>query len=108
MPSRDQLRIGIALSLMTGLGLALQTAARADSGGSDPIDTALRDGAPRIMKYVKDHGYKTVGVLKFTVKKGDATLKLKKEEINVPLCYTLKNIRLFFHVSSPRVSDAGN
>ena len=90
MPSLDALKIGLALSLMSGLGVALQAAARADSGGSDPIDAALRDGAPRIMKYVKDHGYRTVGVLKFTVKKGDKDASLNAGPLNTKMATSLE------------------
>ena len=35
------------------------------------IETAVRGEAPRVMQYVKDHHYGTVGVLKFAIKKGD-------------------------------------
>jgi hypothetical protein len=62
--------------LLAGLAAAPR-AARADA-----IDAALREQAPRIMSYLRSHGYNTVGVLKFTVKKGAGAESLSTGPLN--------------------------
>jgi hypothetical protein len=49
---------------------------------ADAIDAALREHAPRIMSYIRSHGYNTVGVLKFTVKKGTRAENLSAGPLN--------------------------
>jgi len=63
------------------------SAARAD----DPINKALRPELPKILKYVKDHGYHTVGVLKFTVKKGNQSRILDAGTLNTSMALRLEN-----------------
>lgn len=53
-------------ALVVALGLGASAQVRADN-----IDQKLIEKASEIMKYLKDHKYKNVGVLKFTVQKGD-------------------------------------
>ena len=40
---------------------------------ADTIDAVLRDEMPRVVAYLKEHGHKSVGVLKFAVSKGGRT-----------------------------------
>ena len=63
------------------------SAARAD----DPINKALRPELPKILKYVKEHGYHTVGVLKFTVKKGNQSRSLDAGTLNTSMALRLEN-----------------
>src|SRR5208283_2809594 len=53
---------GISQVCVMSSVLASIGAARAES-----IETGLREEAPRVMKYLNDHHYGTVGVLKFEV-----------------------------------------
>jgi hypothetical protein len=57
------------LATLATLGAVLLVAGRA--AGDDTIDRALLKQAPQVIRYLKEHGYKNVGVLKFRVKKGD-------------------------------------
>src|ERR1700674_1608621 len=65
---RDECRRGrvAALALMLA-GIVGPAPVRADT-----LEAALLKQAPRVTAYLKDHGYRNVGVLKFRVKKGDA------------------------------------
>ena len=76
---------GISLLLAGMLG-ALTASARAGV-----IDDALREEAPKIMKYVKDHGYHTVGVLKFAVKKGNQPVSLNAGTLNTQIARSLEH-----------------
>ena len=57
-------------------GLALAGLARADES-LVTIDQGFRNAAPRALSYLKEHGCKNVGVLKFLVKVGDAVYKIQ-------------------------------
>ena len=59
-------RFAVALAAVLGLAVGWTSVARADH-----IDERLLTEAPKIMAYLKEHNYQTVGVLKFTVKKGN-------------------------------------
>ncbi len=52
---------------------------------ADAIEGALRDEAPRVMKYIHDHGYHTVGVLKFAVKKGNQPARFDAGTLNTKI-----------------------
>jgi hypothetical protein len=87
MRVRDSYKIGIALSLAAGCVWLSTPAVRA----GDPIDDALRAEAPKIMKYIKDHGYHTVGVLKFAVKKGNQPASLNTGTLNTKIAKSLEH-----------------
>jgi hypothetical protein len=70
-------KVGGVFLLSAGI-LSATTAAQAE----DPINKAIREEAPAVLKYVKDHGYHTVGVLVFTVKKGNQPPTLKTGTLN--------------------------
>ena len=61
------------------------------SARADVIDDALREEAPKIMKYIKDHGYHTVGVLKFVVKKGNQPASLNTGTLNTKIAKSLEH-----------------
>ena len=68
-------------SVLAGTG-----AARAES-----IETGLREEAPRVMKYLNDHHYGTVGVLKFEVKKGERPASLHAGTLNAAMAARLEH-----------------
>src|SRR5262249_6621449 len=47
--------------------------------------------APKIMKYLADHHYQTVGVVKFTVKKGDGSASLNSGTLNTKMALRLEH-----------------
>ncbi len=55
--------------LFAALGLVML--ATPGTRAADTLDRELLKNAPKIIRYLKDHGYKNVGALKFRVKKGD-------------------------------------
>ncbi|MBV8554695.1 MAG: hypothetical protein JO116_03960, partial [Planctomycetaceae bacterium] len=64
---RGECRQGYAAALALVLaGIAAPTPVRADT-----LEAALLKQAPRVISYLKDHGYHNVGVLKFRVQKGN-------------------------------------
>jgi hypothetical protein len=78
------------------IAVALLLAAVVDCGitprlRADVIDDALRDEAPRVMKFIKDHGYHTIGVLKFAVKKGRAPASLNTGTLNSRIARSLEH-----------------
>jgi hypothetical protein len=66
-----------AAAVVSGIGARFPSATRADS-----IDAILLQEAPRVMKYLKDHHYGTVGVLRFVVKKGAQPASLNAGTLN--------------------------
>jgi len=81
-------------SFKAGAALALSIALAgtfAPSATADTIDAALRDEAPRIMKYIHSHGYHTVGVLKFAVKKGTRAESLDSGTLNAKMAARLEH-----------------
>jgi len=66
--------------------LASSGATRAES-----IETGLREEAPRVMKYLNDHHYGTVGVLKFEVKKGERLASLHAGTLNAAMAAGLEH-----------------
>jgi hypothetical protein len=55
--------------MLAALCVVLPAAGRAS--GVDPIDRAILRQVPQVIGYLKGHGYKNVGVLKFRVKPGN-------------------------------------
>jgi hypothetical protein len=76
----------IASALLAGQGITSPSGVRADS-----IDTKLLEESPRIMKYLKDRHYQTVGVLKFAVKKGDQPASLNAGTLNTMMAARLEH-----------------
>src|SRR5208337_4408329 len=74
--------------LFAALGLVLLAAPGARP--SDTLDRELLKNAPRIIHYLKDHGYKNVGVLKFRVKKGDEPIGDHAGPLNLNLAERLE------------------
>ena len=74
-------QICVMSSVLASIG-----AARAGS-----IETGLREEAPRVMKYLNDHHYGTVGVLKFEVKKGDRSASLHAGTLNAAMAARLEH-----------------
>jgi len=58
---------------------------------AESIETGLRAEAPRVMKYLNDHHYGTVGVLKFEVKKGDQSASLHAGTLNAAMAAGLEH-----------------
>ena len=50
---------------------------------ADSLDRELLKQAPRVIRYLQDHGYKNVGVLKFRVKKGDELVSDRVGSLNL-------------------------
>ena len=88
MPSSswNSFKAGAALALSVALAGTLAPSAIADT-----IDAALRDEAPRIMKYIHSHGYHTVGVLKFAVRKGTRAESLDCGTLNAKMAARLEH-----------------
>ncbi len=86
MSARDRFSIGLVSSLMAVLVWVSTPSARADA-----IETALREEAPKVFKYVKDHGYRTVGVLKFAVKKGNKPASFDAGTLNTKVARSLEH-----------------
>jgi hypothetical protein len=57
----------------------------------ESIDSALRDEAPRVMKFLNDHHYRTVGVLKFEVKKGNRPVSFDAGTLNATTATRLEH-----------------
>src|SRR5262245_36179904 len=64
-------RFAVVLGGLALAALAL-TAGPAPAVERDNHDAAQQKHAPEIIKYLRDHKYQNVGVLKFLVKQGDA------------------------------------
>lgn len=75
-------KLGIVATLLAGL---------AASARGDSLDGALRDEAPRVMDYLKGHGYHAVGVLKFSVKKGAQAESLHAGPLNAMMATRLEH-----------------
>jgi len=59
---------------------------------ADKIDLKLSDEVPKVVKYLKDHGYKNVGVLRFRAQKhSDKHASFEMGEINGNLADRLEN-----------------
>ena len=67
-----RLRRGGRCGRVAALILVLMAAAGPVASRADTLEAALLKQVPRVIGYLKDHGYRNVGVLKFRVKKGDA------------------------------------
>lgn len=58
---------------------------------ADHIDERLLKESARIVKYLKDHNYHTVGVIKFTVKKGDGKPGVDVGTLNEKMAQRIAN-----------------
>ena len=72
------------------IALLVLTASAADGDKPERIDRALLKQAPAIIKFLKDKGYKNVGVLKFLVKKGDKPASDSAGPINLAMANQLE------------------
>jgi hypothetical protein len=62
--------------------------------GADLIEDELPAQAGRVLKYLKEQGYRNVGVLKFRVKKGNEPEKFNAGPLNVAMATRLENALL--------------
>jgi hypothetical protein len=60
------------------------------AAGAETLDRAILKEAPRVIGYLKEHGYKNVGVLKFRVKKGDEAASDRVGPLNLNLAGRLE------------------
>jgi hypothetical protein len=74
------------LAICGTLWLALSAAARADN-----LDAALYRESPKVMQYLRDHGYRNVGILKFRVQKGTHQPSFRVGPLNTNLPTRLEN-----------------
>src|SRR5271157_1152105 len=74
--------------LFAALGLVMLATPGAQA--SDTLDRELLKDAPKIIRYLKDHGYKNVGVLKFRVQKGDEPVSDRVGTLNRDLAARLE------------------
>jgi hypothetical protein len=73
------------------VGLLLAWGAEARAAADEPaLEAALRREAPRVLGYLKGHGYRTVGVLKFRVKKGTEPVSDRVGALNLDLAARLE------------------
>jgi hypothetical protein len=90
------------------LGVLVPATARADR-----LDMQLNKEMPRIIDYLKDKGYKNVGILRFRVQKGNRDARFDNAPLNGNLASRLENL-LVIHVGpggKPAfgvIHDAGN
>jgi hypothetical protein len=95
------------LTLATGLLALLPTLARADN-----LDKKLNDSAPEIVNYIKDNGYKNVGILRFRAQRGNQPESFSTGPINGNLAERLENL-LIIHAGDEKgptfgvIHDAG-
>jgi hypothetical protein len=64
-------RSGYAPRIFRGELAVLAALFAGPAAGAEMLDRTLLRQAPRVVGYLREHGYKNVGVLKFRVKKGD-------------------------------------
>jgi hypothetical protein len=62
----------------------------AAAAGEETIDVALLRQAPRVLGYLQEHGYRSVGVLKFRVQKGDEPVSDRVGTLNLDLAARLE------------------
>jgi len=80
-------RLMSCLAVAAGMALLSPSLARADK-----IDQKLTDEMPKVVKYLKDHGYKNVGVLRFRAQKAnDKHAHFDMGEINGNMADRLEN-----------------
>ena len=77
-------RLALLAALVAGQG------AEALGDDHDTLDRALLKQAPRVIGYLKEHGSRNVGVLKFRVKKGDAATSDHVGPLNLNLAGRLE------------------
>lgn len=75
---------------MVSAATLILSAGFTSSARADRMDEGLLQAAPNIMKYLQDHNYKNVGVLKFRVKKG-ATPTFNIGPLNSNMASRLEN-----------------
>jgi hypothetical protein len=71
--------------------LTLAAVATLSTARGDSVETRLRNEAPRVMKFLTDHHYQTVGVLNFAVKKGDRPATFDAGTLNGGMAVRLEN-----------------
>src|SRR5262245_30031735 len=89
-------KFGIAIVFLSQLVGAAAPAVRAE----DPINKTIREEAPAILKYLRDHSYHTVGVLKFKVKKGNEHASLNTGTLNTKIARSLEHALILLNDSS--------
>jgi len=78
--------------LLSCLAVAAVVALSPSLARADKIDLKLSEEMPRVAKYVKDHGYKNVGVLRFRAQKAsEKHASFEMGEINGNLADRLEN-----------------
>ena len=76
--------------LRKALGLALALALPSVATAGEDINRALHREAPAVLKHLRDHGCKTVGVLKFLVRQGEAPPRDNTGPLNLTLADRLE------------------
>jgi hypothetical protein len=78
--------IGV-LGLVAGLCLGPASVARADR-----LDARLHEEMPRVVRFIKDNGYKNVGVLRFRAQRGNGKVGFSVGPINANMVERLENL----------------
>ncbi len=74
----------------TGIACVLALLAACGEARADTLDRELLAQAPRVLRYLRDHGHRGVGVLKFRVRKGDAAPSDSVGSLNLNLASRLE------------------
>ncbi|HEX8201762.1 MAG TPA: hypothetical protein VF590_14870, partial [Isosphaeraceae bacterium] len=72
------------------VALALGLAVRPSAGRAEGLDRELLRQVPAVLRYLKAHGYRNVGVLKFRVKTGDEPVRDNVGPLNLNLAGRLQ------------------
>jgi len=88
-PSTDPIRKGRGW-LLAALVFATFTGLATAEEKTETLDRQLLREAPKVIRYLKEHGYKSVGVLKFRVKSGDEPLSDHAGPLNLNLAERLE------------------
>jgi hypothetical protein len=83
----SNVRLGIALTAAVLLGCGLTSLARADG-----LEAALREAMPKVIRYVHDHAYHSVLVLKFAVKKGGQAATMHASTRNTKVARSIEQL----------------
>jgi hypothetical protein len=83
-------RSGSAPRILRGQLALLAALFAAPAAGAETLDRTLLKQAPRVIAYLKEHGTKNVGVLKFRVKKGDEAASDRVGPLNLNLAGRLE------------------
>jgi hypothetical protein len=77
------------LALLTGVSLVWTPPARADR-----LDARLNSEMPKLVKFIKDNGYKNVAVLRFRVQRGTGKSSFSVGPINGSMAERIENLLL--------------